>query len=53
MRFVLSKSAVLIHLALLVIFLASGACRPSALKSYLPLLWLALSVIERERDAGG
>lgn len=46
MRFVLSKSAVLIHLALLVIFLASGACRPSALKSYLPLLWLALSVIE-------
>lgn len=46
MRFVLSKSAVLIHLALLVLFLASGACRPSALKSYLPLLWLALSTLE-------
>ncbi len=46
MRFVPSKSAVLIHLALLAIFLASGACRPSALKSYLPLVWLALLTLE-------
>ena len=46
MRFALSKSAVLIHLALLAIFLASGACRASALGTYLPLVWLALATLE-------
>ena len=46
MRFTLSKSAVLIHLALLAVFLGSGACRAFGLKSYLPLIWLALATFE-------
>ena len=46
MRFAFSKSAVLVHLALLTIFLASGSCRASALGTYLPLVWLALATIE-------
>ncbi len=46
MRFVLSKTAVLLHLLLLVVFLASGFCRPSALETYLPLVWLMVAAFE-------
>jgi hypothetical protein len=46
MRFVLSKTAVLLHLLLLVVFLASGYGRPSALGTYLPLVWLMLAAFE-------
>ncbi len=46
MRFVLSKTAVLLHLLLLVVFLASGYGRPSALRTYLPLVWLMLAAFE-------
>lgn len=46
MRFVLSKVAVLLHLVLLTVFLASGYCRPASLASYLPVILLVLALFE-------
>ena len=46
MRVVLSKNAVLLHLTLLVVFLASGYVRTSALSTSLPLLWLMIAVFQ-------
>ncbi len=46
MRLVLSKTAVLFHLALLVVFLGSGYCRAGDTATYLPLVWLVLGLLE-------